>query len=92
MFQKYGSHIFSCRYGQYITGIHYQHGIDGAPKNLELAKHYFLMSAEQDYAEAQAALGILLVSQNDHDQGKKWLDRAATKVFVLSLRDTTKID
>lgn len=55
--------------------------MDGATKNLELAKHYFLMSAEQDYAEAQAALGILLVSQNHHDQGKQWLDRAATKVM-----------
>lgn len=80
------------RYGQYITGIHYQHGMDGATKNLELAKHYFLLSAEQDYAEAQAALGILLVSQNHHDQGKQWLDRAATKVCFVNECIYTQID
>ncbi|KAI9494723.1 hypothetical protein BDB00DRAFT_938052 [Zychaea mexicana] len=65
------------KYGQYISGVYYEQGI-GVEKNVETAKTYFLASANQDFSDAQAALGILLVDQQQlYDEGKAWLERAA---------------
>ncbi|KAI8142152.1 hypothetical protein BJV82DRAFT_517070 [Fennellomyces sp. T-0311] len=65
------------KYGQYISGVYYEQGI-GVEKNLAKAKAYFLASANQEFADAQAALGILLVDQlHQYDEGREWLDRAA---------------
>ncbi|KAI9270679.1 hypothetical protein BDA99DRAFT_534789 [Phascolomyces articulosus] len=65
------------KYGQYISGVYYEKGI-GVDKNIEKAKEYFLSSAKQDFADAQSALGILLIDQQQlYEQGKEWLDRSA---------------
>ena len=74
------------RYGQYISGVYYEKGI-GVDKNLDKAKAYFLDSANQDFSDAQAALGILLVDQlHQYDDGREWLNRAAQLVNHLSAR------
>lgn len=68
------------RYGQYILGVYYEKGID-VDKDLELAKKFYLASAEQDFPDAQAALGILLVDENpDDEQARQWLGRASKAV------------
>ncbi|KAI7849263.1 hypothetical protein BDC45DRAFT_280814 [Circinella umbellata] len=65
------------KYGQYISGVYFEQGI-GVEKNLEKAKEYFLASANEDFADAQAALGILLIDQQQlYDEGKEWLERSA---------------
>ncbi|KAI9319137.1 hypothetical protein BX666DRAFT_1854633 [Dichotomocladium elegans] len=72
------------QYGQYVSGLHHERGI-GVPINLELAKHYYLLSAEQNYSVAQTALGIILIDLQEYEQGKKWLDRAASMSNGLAL-------
>ncbi|KAI9489918.1 hypothetical protein BDB00DRAFT_875886 [Zychaea mexicana] len=64
-------------HAQYIVGVHYEFGIQ-VNKDLSKAKEYMLESAMQDFAHAQAALGILLVNAHEYEEGILWLERAAS--------------
>ena len=75
----YFLYIYLYRHAQYIVGVHYEFGIQ-INKDLNKAKEYMLKSAMQDFAHAQAALGILLVNSNNYKEGIHWLERAATMV------------
>lgn len=75
-------HIYflQIRYGQYIVGIYYEQGIV-VQRDIDIAEQYLLSAAQQGFADAQAALGILLVDhKNDITQGKRWLEHAAQVV------------
>jgi TPR repeat protein len=67
------------RYAQFIVGFHFEQGII-VPKDLSMAKKYYLSSAQQNSPDAQAALGILLVDEQQFDAGLKWLHDAARSV------------
>lgn len=69
----------SLRYAQFIVGFHFEQGII-VPKDLSMAKKYYLSSAQQNSPDAQAALGILLVDEQQYDNGLKWLHDAAKSV------------
>ncbi|KAI8339962.1 hypothetical protein BC941DRAFT_419031 [Chlamydoabsidia padenii] len=64
------------RYAQFIVGFHFEQGII-VSKDLSMAKSYYLSSAQQNSPDAQAALGILLVDEQQFDTGLKWLHDAA---------------
>lgn len=50
-------------------------------RDLNLARQYLESSAHQDFADAQAALGVLLIDHfGAYDDGQAWLERAAKKV------------
>ncbi|KAI8374477.1 uncharacterized protein BYT42DRAFT_499505 [Radiomyces spectabilis] len=66
------------KYAQYITGYHYAKGLF-VEENTEQAKYYFLQSARQDFSEAQAAVGIMLVDESCTEEGLLWLQRAVHK-------------
>ncbi|KAI8089318.1 uncharacterized protein BX664DRAFT_332716 [Halteromyces radiatus] len=63
------------RYSQFITGFHYEKGII-AKQDLIKAQTYYKYSADQGFAEAQAALGICLIDQGETNQGIYWLNQA----------------
>ena len=62
-------------YAQFYMGRLYRDGGIVIPDE-EQAEHFFRMAAEQDFSEAQYALGKMLVSQGNKE-GIRWLERAA---------------
>lgn len=64
---------------QFIVGTHYELGLQ-VDKDIEHAKEYLLASAVQDFAPAQAAIGIRLVDEGAFDDGIHWLERAVQSV------------
>ncbi|KAI9306811.1 hypothetical protein BJ944DRAFT_262915 [Cunninghamella echinulata] len=75
-FEKSAS--FGNRYAQFIIGYHYEKGIH-IQQDITRAIHYYQSSANQDFVDAQAALGICLIEQNQFDQGIPWLQKAIEK-------------
>ncbi|KAI8891444.1 HCP-like protein [Backusella circina FSU 941] len=65
-------------YAQFLVGVHYERGID-VPQNLEKGKEYYCKSARQNFADAQAALGIRLIAEEQYIQGVEWLEKAVVK-------------
>ncbi|CAO3591813.1 unnamed protein product [Absidia cylindrospora] len=65
------------RYSQFIVGLHYEKGTI-VKQDLDKAKEYYQSSADQGFVDAQAALGICLVEQDQTQQGIVWLKRAIT--------------
>ncbi|KAI8093029.1 uncharacterized protein BX664DRAFT_99253 [Halteromyces radiatus] len=72
------------KFAQFITGFHFEQGII-AEKNTSIAKKYYLSSAKQGSSDAQAALGILLVEEQQIEEGMKWLNEAASTKNTRSL-------
>lgn len=66
-------------YAQFLTGLHYERGID-IPQNLELAKDYYKKSANAGFPDAQAALGSRLIAEGNYTEGIEWLDKAVQMV------------
>jgi Flp pilus assembly protein TadD len=67
------------RYAQFLIGVHYERGFDIA-QDFEKAKYYYGKSADQGFADAQAALGIKLIAEAQYAQGIEWLHKAVEKV------------
>ncbi|KAI9028883.1 hypothetical protein CLU79DRAFT_736556 [Phycomyces nitens] len=66
------------KYAQYIAGIHYERGMF-TEKDIPRAKAYLLQSANQDFGDAEAALGIACINEGQDKEGMKWLKRATQK-------------
>jgi TPR repeat protein len=49
-------------------------------RDMEQARSYYLLSAQQEFPDSQTALGMALLQAGDHAQGVKWLEMAAQKV------------
>ncbi|KAL0087480.1 hypothetical protein J3Q64DRAFT_1482137 [Phycomyces blakesleeanus] len=64
------------KYAQYIVGFHYEKGLV-VEQNNKKAIYFFLKSAEQDFSDAQAALGIRLAEELRYDEAIPWLVRAS---------------
>ncbi|KAI9260151.1 hypothetical protein BY458DRAFT_516707 [Sporodiniella umbellata] len=64
------------RYAQFLMGVHNECGLE-IPQDLKKAKEYYQKSAQQGFADAQAALGNQYVMSDDYEQGLQWLDKAA---------------
>lgn len=71
------------RYAQYIVGIHYEQGMI-TKRDMEQARSYYLLSAQQEFPDSQTALGMALLQTGEHAQGVKWLEMAAQKVNIFS--------
>ncbi|KAI9499460.1 hypothetical protein BDB00DRAFT_794051 [Zychaea mexicana] len=64
--------------GQYMLGLYYHHGIALKQPSLSHATKWYTSSAEQGNADAQAALGLLLIDHvNEPAQGVQWLELSA---------------
>ncbi|KAI9302540.1 hypothetical protein BJ944DRAFT_151826, partial [Cunninghamella echinulata] len=61
---------------QFIIGFHYEQGIK-VNKDIQIAKHFYLSSAQQNYLDAQAAIGNILIAEHQYEEGLTWLTKAA---------------
>ncbi|KAL0093314.1 hypothetical protein F4703DRAFT_1939273 [Phycomyces blakesleeanus] len=60
------------KYAQYITGLHYERGMFTEKDTLK-ARSYLLQSANQDFGDAQAALGIACIEEGQDKEGMQAL-------------------
>jgi TPR repeat protein len=79
------------RYAQYIVGIHYEQGMI-TERDMEQARSYYLLSAQQEFPDSQTALGMALLQTGEHAQGVKWLEMAAQKVSAFPWREMIPTD
>lgn len=63
---------------QFRVGNIYDTG-NGAPSSSENAKKYYLMAANQGYAEAQNSLGSIFQAEKNYAEAKLWYERAAAQ-------------
>jgi TPR repeat protein len=68
---------------QHVVGVMYEKGI-GVKKDLKKAVVYYRKAADQDFGDAQSALGHMYLVGNaalykDASQAKEWLTKAAAK-------------
>lgn len=63
---------------QFRVGNIYETG-NGAPSSSEKAKKYYLMAANQGYAEAQNSIGSIFQAGKNYAEAKLWYERAAAQ-------------
>ncbi|ORZ19370.1 hypothetical protein BCR42DRAFT_217316 [Absidia repens] len=63
------------RHSQFITGLVYEKGTI-VKQDFNKAEKFYRSSADQGFVDAQAALGIYLIDQNQVEQGVYWLKQA----------------
>lgn len=68
---------------QFRVGSAYDTG-EGAPRNGENAMKYYLMAAEQGYAEAQNSVGSALQAEESYSEALTWYIRAADQGHALA--------
>lgn len=49
-------------------------------KDIQIAKQFYLSSAKQNFFDAQAAVGNILITEQQYEEGLKWLTEAAKMV------------
>lgn len=77
--------MYDHRYAQFIIGFHYEQGIK-VNKDIQMAKHFYLSSAQQNYLDAQAAIGNILIAEHQYEEGLTWLTKAANMVILYYIR------
>ncbi|CAO3608797.1 unnamed protein product [Cunninghamella blakesleeana] len=63
-------------YAQFVIGFHYEQGIK-VKKDIQIAKQFYLSSAKQNFYDAQAAVGNILIAEQNYDEGLQWLTESA---------------
>lgn len=81
--------VIASRYAQYIVGIHYEQGMI-VQSDMEKARSYYLLSAQQEFPDSQTALGIALLQAGEYAQGIKWLEMSAQKVCPMTVNFVRK--
>lgn len=69
---------------QFDVGVAYDLG-KGAPKDIDKAKKYYLLAAEQEHAEAQNSLGSLYEAEGNNIEAASWYYKAAQHNHPLAM-------